>query len=155
MDDNKLGKCCYLEAGERCGCQRYRVNFSEELICDVCFHDRGYHEKDKETAAVPATNSSLLNQVFSGRALEEEAIASELNRTFSNRNTVNSYTRSRREPITNFDPIAATTNYNITQNSRSRSRSRIIREPKETRIQMILLPDYGHILQSPMITQEK
>ncbi|SRR6266498_4101524 len=148
---DKLGKCCYSEAGERCGCQRYRMNFSNEHICDVCFHDAGFHEKENEETIIPAVPaaSSLLNQVLAGRALEEESIANELSQTFSHRNSSTS-TRSRRINQRSFDPSI------VQHTSRNRNRREVvIREPRETPIQIILLPDVGQSLQSPMATQDK
>ena len=162
-ENQKLGRCCYLEAGERCGCQRYRVDTRHEHICDVCSHDSGFHEKKKEETTIPvvpaftsaistrpavisapSTSDSLLNQVLSGQALEEQSIANELRQTFTRRNLTN---RTQRGSFKNFDP--ATT---ITQSNRNRRREDVV---KEFLIQVILLPDFGFEIQSPTTLQDK
>ncbi|CAB4431542.1 unnamed protein product [Rhizophagus irregularis] len=57
----------------------------DNFICDVCFHDNGFHERESASAiptyAIPTSTStvsapaaaqnSLLNQVLTGQALEE------------------------------------------------------------------------------------
>lgn len=146
---DKLGKCCYSKAGERYGYQRYRENLSDNRVCDVCFHDTGFHEKEKENEetvapVAPAISSSILNQVLTGQALEEESITNELSQTFSQQN---SSTRSRRGAFRNFDPVFAITNYNLTQSNRNRNRREVsAREPRETLVQIILLSDVGYSL---------
>jgi hypothetical protein len=80
-ENSRLGKCYFLEAGERCGCQCYRANSQDNFICDVCFHDSGFHERENIPAApavltrgIPistvsrpaAIQNSLLNQVLTG-----------------------------------------------------------------------------------------
>lgn len=81
----KTWKCCFLEGGEICGCQCYRAYSQDNFICDVCFHDNGFHERENASAiptyAIPTSTStvsapaaaqnSLLNQVLTGQALEE------------------------------------------------------------------------------------
>jgi len=156
-ENTYIGKCCYLEGGERCTCQCYRVNTQDEYLCDVCFHDIGYHERQYRETIVSTTStpnistsrsSSILNQVLTGQALEEQSIANELSQTFSHRNPSIRPRRNQR----NFDPVSGLTNYNAIHGSRNRRRGEIIRE---SLIQVILLPDFGHELQSPLLTQDK
>ena len=154
----KLGKCCFIEAGDRCGCQCYRENISDQHTCDVCFHDAGFHEKVDDEKPMP---NSLLNQVLAGQALEEQSIANELSQTFSRRNLANPSVGARRNLYNfsnqgssiNFDPVSGATNYSLMQGrNRRRRQEEIIRE---TCIQVILLPDVGFTLKSPTAVQEK
>ena len=150
-DKLKFGKCCLMVTGDKCGCQCYRPHTSDETLCDVCWRDIGFHEREKEDKTAPP---SLLNQVFSGRALEEESIASELSQTFSHRNLSNPV-RSRKNnqgSIRTFDP-AATTNFNLIQSTSRRNRRMEV--VKEMLVQTILLPDVGQSLRSPISTQLK
>lgn len=145
-EDLKLGKCCLIVTGDRCGCQCYRANTSDETVCDVCWHDIGFHERGEESKT--AGPASLLNQVLSGQALEEESIASELSQTFSRRNFANSSIKPRRNnqgSYRTFDPTVA--NFNNRRNRRETT--------KEMLIQTILLPDFGKSLQSPTSVQPK
>ncbi|CAG8695288.1 7573_t:CDS:2 [Rhizophagus irregularis] len=73
------------KGGERCGYQCYRAYSQDNFICDVCFHNNGFHERGSASAiptyAIPTSTStvsapaaaqnSLLNQVLTGQALEE------------------------------------------------------------------------------------
>ena len=149
----KFGKCCFIEASERCGCQRYRANLTEENICDICFHNIGFHEKIEEE-----TVSSITSSLLMARKVSEEFIANELNQTFSQRNTSNSFNRSRRNNqglLKNFDPMTTAPNNNSILNRISRNRKEVIREPWSSLIQIILLPEFGPSLPSPMVMQEK
>jgi len=149
MTDLNVGKCCRIEFGDRCGCQCYRATTSDNTLCDVCFHNIGFHERDEEKKT--ATPSSLLNQVLSGQTLEE-SIASELNQTFSHRNFTSSSTRPRRGSYRTFDPATAA-NFNLSQSFNRRNRR--VEAIKEMLIQTILLPDFGESLRSPVSTQSK
>ena len=110
-----FGKCCYTESSERCGCQRFTALSNDERTCEACYHHSSYHEDIENKISNPninkqristldelyssyntnsnvsslnnqeASTSSLLNQLLTGRALEEQSIASELSRTFTQR----------------------------------------------------------------------
>src|SRR4051794_16683177 len=169
-ENSRLGKCYFLKAGERCGCQCYRANSQDNFICDVCFHDSGFHERENIPAAsaVPtrgiptstvsgpaAAQNSLLNQVLTGQALEKQSIANELSQTFTRRNLVNSSVRSSRRnnqgSLRNFDPVQGAAHYNMYV-GRNKRREEVVRE---TLVQAILLPDIGHELSSPIASQDK
>lgn len=169
-ENPRLGKCCFLEAGERCGCQCYRTNSQDNFICDVCFHDSGFHERQNisatpavSTHATPtstvsapaAAQNSLLNQVLTGHALEEQSIANELSQTFTRRNFSNSSIRSSRRnnqgSLRNFDPVQGAAYYNMPI-GRNRRREDSVRE---SLVQVILLPDVGYELPTPIASQSK
>lgn len=101
-----LGKCCYIEDGERCGCQRFIAFEENRKNCEVCSHHSGYHEdtevdsnrkristldelylQPNNSNIIQENNTSLpnsiLNQLLTGQALEEQSIANELSRTFA------------------------------------------------------------------------
>ena len=37
QSDKAFGKCCYVESGERCGCQRFIALENNEKTCEVNF----------------------------------------------------------------------------------------------------------------------
>jgi hypothetical protein len=95
----------------------------------------------------------LLNQVLTGQALEEQSIANELSQTFT-RNFSNSSIRSSRRnnrSLRNFDPVQGAAYYNMPI-GRNRRREDSVRE---SLVQVILLPDIGYELPTPIASQDK
>ena len=146
-ENSKLGKCYFLEAGERCGCQCYRANSQDNFICDVCFHDSGFHERENIPTA-PAV-PSLLNRVLTGQALEDQSIANELNATFTRRNLANSSVRSSRRnnqgSLRNFDPVQGAAHYSMYV-GRNRRREEVVRKLwYKLFFYLILAMNYHHL----------
>ena len=207
MSDNlqsykAFGKCCHVESGERCGCQRFSALENDEKNCEACFHHSSFHEDliknnnnrllnnripsfnesynnstDLSNNQQPTintgrqristldelnspynsnitSNASILNQLLSGQALEEKSIANELNETFTkNRNYLpNSSTLPsigmHGMGTPNFNSFLASNYYN-----KNKKRKNVNVKIKETCITVIVLPDIGDDLQTPMISQ--
>lgn len=173
-----FGKCCHIESGDRCGCQRFIALENDEKNCEACYHHSSYHEDIKENdinrsnnrkristldelyspcnnpniSSSQETGNSLLNQLLSGRALEEQSIASELSRTFSrnqNQNRLTTSSSSIGGLATDFDPFLGASNYRSSKNKKRKN----IEKVKEMCITIIVLPNIGVELQTPMISQ--
>jgi hypothetical protein len=207
QSDKAFGKCCYVESGERCGCQRFIALENNEKTCEACYHHSSYHEDliknnanrllnnssslnelySNSTTTTSSNNrgainidpntsrqrvstldelyspynsnitsgTSMLNQLLSGRALEEQSIANELNETFTrNKNHLSTSTSSTmpsmRRTRPNFDSVLSSNYYNSNRNKR---RKNLDAKIKETCITVIVLPDIGDELQTPIISQ--
>jgi len=177
QSDKLFGKCCHIESGDRCGCQRFIALENDEKNCEACYHHSSYHEDIKEIntnrlnnkpriqtldelyspsynnsniSSSQETGNSLLNQLLSGRALEEQSIANELSRSFTqNQNHLTTTSSSSGRLATNFDPFSGASNY---RNSRSKKRKNMD-NIKQTCITAIVLPNIGIELQTPMTSQ--
>ncbi|GES79894.1 hypothetical protein GLOIN_2v1469659 [Rhizophagus clarus] len=143
-ENSNLGKCCFLE-GENISAAPAVSTYAIPTSTST------------STVSAPVTaRNSLLNQVLTGQALEEQSIANELSQTFTRRNFSNSSVRSSRRnnqgSQRNFDPVQGAASYYNMHVGRNRGREESIRE---SLVQVILLPDIGRELSSPMITQDK
>jgi hypothetical protein len=201
QSDKAFGKCCYVESGERCGCQRFIALENNEKNCEACYHHSSFHEDlikndanrllnksastfnelhSNSTTSTSSNNqgtinigpntsrqrvstldelytpynssgTSVLNQLLSGRALEERSIANELNETFTrNKNYLSTSTSSSIGTRPNFDSVLASNYYNSNKNKR---RKHMDAKIKETCITIMVLPDVGDELQTPIISQ--
>lgn len=99
---------------------------------------------------ITSNTSSMLNQLLTGKALDEQAIANELSRTFiRNKNHLTASTSSinTRKIPTNFDPS------NYDNSNRNKRRKNVNIKIKETCITVIVLPWVGDELQTPILSQ--
>ena len=99
---------------------------------------------------ITSNTSSILNQLLTGKALDEQAIANELSSTFiRNKNHLTASTSSinMRGTRTNFDPS------NYDNSNRSKRRKNVNIKIKEICITVIVLPWVGDELQTPILSQ--
>src|SRR5581483_10274712 len=97
------------------------------------------------------SNTSILNQLLTGKALDEQAIANELSSTFiRNKNHLTASSTSSintRGTRTNFDPS------NYDDSNRNKRRKNVNTKIKEICITVIVLPWVGDELQTPILSQ--
>jgi len=185
--NRNFGKCYALVNGERCGCQRFIIVNDSKMCEVCNHHYGYHEDKEDDNKSnnngqrVPTTldefysrhnnsnvlsnqetdaslsSNSILNQLLSGRALEEHSIANELNRTF----TQNQFAASTEIRASNnnqgvFNPSLGFSNYSLQQRGKRR-RHLETKEPKfkEMCISVIVLPEVGQQIKIPTVLQPR